>query len=192
MWRRWASVALIAVLALGGCAWKTPGDRRPEPEMTDGSGQSEGLEEDFGEEDLLPEADPAFAAHFTDPLYGDPASELAPFGNDEGWDILHEWDERRDELTPETTVADLIVGSGFAELVSSAGVDPGEGVPEPGGLLDAATIVVGAGFTLLRLTGQIDDEGKRETLRALDILIDFYDSPPELLLQRDDLRSWVG
>jgi len=188
MRKRWASVALIAVLALGGCDVKTSGDVPPDTEMTEGMGTTE----EPGEEDLLPEAAPEFAAHFTDPLYDDPASELAPFGNDEGWEILYEWDERRDELTPETTVADLIVGSGFAELVSSAGVDPGEGVPEAGGLLDAATIVVGAGFTLLRLSGHIDDEGKRETLRALDILMDFYGSPPELVVQRDDLRSWAG
>lgn len=144
------------------------------------------------QEDLLPEAAPAFAEHFTDSVYEEPASEFAPFGSDEGWDMLHEWDERRYELTAQTTVADLIEGSGFAELVSSAGFDTGGSVAEPGGLVDAATIVVGAGFTLLRLTGHIDEEGKRETLKALDILIELYDSPPELVLQRDDLRSWAG
>ena len=32
--------------------------------------------------------------------------------------------------------------------------------------VDAATVVVGAGFTLLRLTGQIDDEGRAAVLRA--------------------------
>lgn len=178
---------MIAVLALGGCDVKTSGDMPPDTDMTEGLEMAEP-----GEEDLLPEAAPEFAAHFTDTIYDEPASEFAPFGSDEGWDMLHEWDERRDELTAQTTVADLIVGSGFAELVSSAGFDTGGSVPEAGGLVDAATIVVSAGFTLLRLTGHIDDEGKRETLRALDILIDYYDSPPELVRQRDDLRSWAG
>lgn len=176
------SVALIAVLALGGCALKTPADMRPEAEMPEGPVS----------EELLPEAAPEFLAHFTDPMYAEPTSEFAPFASDEGWDMLHEWAEQRETLDASTRVADIIEGSGFAELVSSAGFDTGGGVPEPGGLVDAATIVVGAGFTLLRLTGHIDDEGKRETLRALDILIDHYDAPSELVRQRDDLRSWAG
>jgi hypothetical protein len=31
---------------------------------------------------------PEFAAHFRDPIYDDEANDLAPFGNDEGWDLL--------------------------------------------------------------------------------------------------------
>lgn len=51
---------------------------------------------------------PAFAAHFADPLYDDPANDFAPFGNDEGWDLLAGWSERTDELGPTSTVLDLL------------------------------------------------------------------------------------
>lgn len=140
----------------------------------------------------LPEAAPAFTAHFSDPVYDDPAGEFAPFGTDEGFDMLYEWAERQEELGPETTVADLIEESGFADIVSELDSPEGPGIPVPGGQVDAATITIGAGFTLLRLTGRIDEEGRRQTLKALDVLIRRYDSPQELMRQQADLESWTG
>ena len=142
--------------------------------------------------DELPAAAPAFAAHFTDPVYDDPGGEFAPFGTDEGFDLLHEWAERRDELGPTTTVADLVEESGFSDVVSELDSPEGPGIPQPGGQADAATITIGAGFTLLRLTGRIDDEGRRQTLKAIDVLIRRYDSPEELVRQRADLQAWDG
>lgn len=44
------------------------------------------------------------------------------------------------------------------------------GIPEPGGPIDAATVVIGAAFSLLRLDGHIDEAGRQQTLRALDVL----------------------
>ncbi|MGN6301947.1 MAG: hypothetical protein ACTHN8_12765 [Angustibacter sp.] len=143
-------------------------------------------------DDELPEAAPAFTAHFSDPLYDDPAGEFAPFGTDEGSDLLYEWDERRDELGPDTTVADLIEGAGMADVVGGMDTREESPVPRAGGPVDAAVTVVAAGFTLLRLSGRIDDAGKRLTLQALDVLIRYYDSPPELVRQRADLESWTG
>ena len=147
----------------------------------------------------LPEAVQAFQTHFTDPVYDDPAGEFAPFGTDEGSDMLHEWDERRGELASTSTVSHLLDESGFDGVEEQLDVPepdglgrergPG-GIPVPGGQIDAATIVIAAGFTLLRLTGHIDEQGKRLTLKALDVLIDFYDSPAELLRQREDLSIW--
>ena len=144
------------------------------------------------DDDDLPKAAPAFAAHFTDPLYNDAEGEFTPFGTDEGFDLLYEWAERRDEIGPNTSVADLIEESGFSDVVSQLDSPEGPGIPVPGGQVDAATITIGAGFTLLRLTGRIDDEGRRHTLKAIDVLIRRYDSPPELLRQRADLQSWPG
>ncbi|MFJ4224256.1 hypothetical protein [Microbacterium sp. NPDC089695] len=142
------------------------------------------------DENALPAAAPTFAAHFTDPIYDDPADEFAPFGTDEGWEILHEWAERRGELHPKTTLEDLIVESGFGDIVAEIDTDAGPGIPEPGGQIDAATIVVGTGFTILRLTGRIDKEGLEQTLKALDILIDHYGPSEALVRQRADLESW--
>lgn len=140
----------------------------------------------------LPEAAPAFSAYFTDPIYDDPAGEFAPFGSDEGFDLLYEWAERRDEIDKDATVVDLIEESGFADVVNEIDTPEGPGIPVPGGQVDAATITIGAAFTLLRLTGRIDEAGRLQTLKALDILIGRYDSPPELLRQRADLESWTN
>ena len=126
-------------------------------------------------------AHPAFSAHFVDPIYTDEAGEFAPFGTDEGWDLLHEWGDRRDELGPTSTVADLIAESGLSDVVKQLDVREGSGIPTPAGQVDAATIVIGAGFTLLRLTGHIDEAGRRQTLKALDVLIKRYEAPAELV-----------
>ena len=137
----------------------------------------------------LPESAPAFAAHFTDPIYSDPANDFAPFGSDEGWDMLDEWADRSDELHSNTTVSDVLEESGFAEIVSELDNEEKPEIHAPG-QVDAATITVAAGFTLLRLTGHIDEAGRQHTLEALDMLIRYYGSRPELVRQRTDLESW--
>lgn len=181
--------AVVGLTLLAGCAGPATLESVP-------SGSATTLEvpvpDDQLSDDRLPEAAAAFTAHFSDPVYEDPAGEFAPFGTDEGSDMLYEWAERRDELGPDTTVADLIEGAGMAEV--AAGLDiPEQGrIPRAGGQVDAAATIVAAGFTLLRLSGRIDDDGKQPTLTALDILIRYYDSPPELVRQRADLESWHG
>lgn len=184
MSRRWQIVLVAGVVMLGGCASHAP--------ATDEAHQVPSTAEDIVmDNDGLPEAAPAFVTHFTDPIYDDPADEFAPFGTDEGWDLLHEWAERRDELSPSTTVADLIGESAFDEFVAKLDEEESPGIPAPGGQVDAATIIIGAGFTLLRLAGHIDDAGREQTLKALDVLIRRYESPGQLLRQRADLHSWT-
>jgi|tagenome__1003787_1003787.scaffolds.fasta_scaffold19861754_1 uncharacterized protein YfeS len=163
----------MGALVLGGCA-------NPSADTTD----SEDVEE-------LPRAAPAFAAHFTDPVYNDEGDEFAPFGSDEGSDIVYESAERRDELGADATVADVIEENDFTDVVAELDTPEGPGIPKPGGQIDAATITVGAGFTLLRLAGHIDEAGRRQTVKALDILIHHYGSRPELLRERADLLSWT-
>lgn len=143
--------------------------------------------------DSLPPPDPAFARHFTDPLYSDLGTEEAPFGSDEGFDMLYEWVGRRGELGPGSTVLQLLRGTGFESMVATLDVPEGtHRIPRPGQQVDAATIVVSAGFTLLRLTGHIDDDGKRLVLKGLDVLVERSGSDPVLVLQRDDLLTWQG
>jgi uncharacterized protein YfeS len=183
-------VVLAAVVVLVGCA---PIAIEPRPQVDgEASEVAQTGEQDMTDDDGLPEADPAFAAHFTDPVYDDPAGEFAPFAADEGWDLLIEWSERREALGTHTTVEDVLAESGFDDVLSQLDVAEGQGIPEPGGQVDAATITIGAGFSLLRLTGHIDEPGRQQTLRALEILIQRYGSPPELLRQRDDLETWTG
>ncbi|GAA3579532.1 hypothetical protein GCM10022197_41310 [Microlunatus spumicola] len=110
---------------------------------------------------------PAYAAHFTDPFYDDPADDFAPFGSDEGSDLLVEAEEQRARLGPTSTVADVL------EL--TAADDATEFVDEIGeGSPDLDGFVIGAGFALLRLTGQIDARGRRWLQEALDRTLRFY------------------
>ncbi len=132
-------------------------------------------------------ADEAFTDHFTSPIYDDPAGEFAPFGTDEGADLLADWAARTDELGPTSTVRDLLADG----LEDPADVDGMLAQLDDEDGVDAATVVVGAGFTLLRLTGQIDDEGRAAVLRALAALESFYGEQPELNRMRDDLESFV-
>lgn len=140
----------------------------------------------------LPEAHPAFRAHFTDPLCEDDTNEFGPFGSDEGSDLLYEWDVRKSELSAHTTVADILRDSGFTDVNEWLRHVESGSIPGPAGQVDAAVIIQGAGFTLLRLTGHIDEDGRRLALKALDVLIDYYRAPHELTLQRRDLASWKG
>lgn len=145
-------------------------------------------------DDGLPKPHPSFAAHFTDPVYDDPAGEFAPFGTDEGSDLLMEWGDRKDEL-PGLTLDQVLDESGFGEMpdqLSAPQTDSTPGIPEPDGEVDAATIIVGAAFTILRLTGTIDAAGRKLAIRALDVLIKYYGSPAELLKQRSDLVSFAA
>lgn len=180
-----ATVVAVAAAAalLVGCV-----PRAAAPEADDPPSWSEETD-DFA----MPEAHAAFAAHFTDPVYEDASNEFAPFGTDEGSDMLFEWDERRDELTPDTTLADMLEMSGFGGVLDDLRPSEGSGaIPEPGGPEDAAIITIAGAFTQLRLTGAIDAEGRERALYALDILIDAHGAPPELVLQRGDLEAWTG
>jgi uncharacterized protein YfeS len=134
----------------------------------------------------LPNAHPAFSSHFSAPIYEDPAGEFAPFGTDQGWDILHSVAQNGDQLPNNATVEDVLALAGFPE---AGGWDDNPSGEE---WYEDATMVAASAFTLLRLTGQIDDTGRQQALEALAILIDFFGDQPELQQQRTDLDSWTG
>lgn len=150
----------------------------------------------------LPPAHPRFAAHFTDPWYDDVADEYAPFGSDEGWDLVMEWGERRDELGPSSTVADVLEGGWFPDAVQVFRQLPDDSeeilegrdgpiiIANPMGKIDAATFLVSGAFTLLRLTGQIDPGGMRDALAALDYFLRNDPTSTELARMKADLLSW--
>ena len=142
------------------------------------------------DEDELPTPHPAFAVHFTDELYEDDAADLAPFGSDEGWDLVTEWGERRDELSVHATVQEVLDESPFPDALEHVGERVGATPGAPDGV-DAARFVVVSGFTLLRLTGRIDPEGHEATLRALDALEEHTGPQVELDRMREDLRAFT-
>jgi uncharacterized protein YfeS len=143
----------------------------------------------------LPAPHPAFSTHFDDPIYDDPALETAPFGSDEGSDMLWEWGQRRDELTRDSTIADVMETDAWtldALVERMSGIDH----------LDQASIVRGAAFTLLRLVGHLSDQDRETAVRCIDYEIATISAPdwlseearsqllPALHVQRDDLLSW--
>lgn len=136
---------------------------------------------------------PAFAAHFTDPLYEDRAADLAPFGSDEGDELLLDWEDRGDELDQTATIA-TILECEPGEETSYAG--PMEGVDG----MDTATFVVSAAFIVLRLTGHLSETDRQLALAAVDhqirmlpiINADITATPTELQTQRDDLATWTN
>lgn len=129
----------------------------------------------------LPEAHPAFRAHFTDPVYDDPGADLGPFGNDEGWELVMDWGERRDELGPDSTLATVLETD---DVRHAAG--PMQGADG----IETAMFIVGAAFTLLRLTGRLADEDRALALEALDFHIEAVGAERELVVQRDGLSAW--
>lgn len=110
--------------------------------------------------DRLQPAHPSFAAHFTDPIY-DPDDyqndERPPFGSDEGWDEVHDWAERIDDLQAHPTLRYMLGDNAEGQMAELRDIEQ----------IDVDDILIGQGFTLLRFTGQIDPEGRGWLLEVL-------------------------
>lgn len=131
----------------------------------------------------LPEAHSAFAAHFTDDLYDNTDDVYAPFGSVESEELLRECAEKRDELEDGAVITDIVEAFGD-DLGDRIGMDEEE--------TDLESLVVGAGFTLLRLTGQIDEQDRQYVLRALRHLEQVYGEQSEIDTMTEDLASFDG
>lgn len=139
----------------------------------------------------LPEPAPAFARHFTDPMYADVGDDLAPFGSDEGSDLLWSWAARRQELDTTSTLATVLEcdPSDVAHYMGPmSGVDG----------IETASFIISAGFVLLRLIGHLSEQDRHLMLQALDFQIRILpeinpavtETPAALLIQRRDLAAW--
>ena len=132
-----------------------------------------------------PEASAAFREHFTDPVYDDVGDEFAPFGSDEGSDLLASWVPRRDELGPSGSIA-TVLGTEPEQLRRN--VAEMEDIDD----LETAMFIRSAAFVLLRLSGHLGDEDRQLALDALEFEIGLHREldVSGLLTQRDDLLSW--
>ena len=126
-----------------------------------------------------PARHPAFRAHFRSGVYTDYSSEFAPFGHDDGSDLLDHWSSHAKELGPHSTIGDVIAGSDVFDPVE---LPPAE--------LPDAWAVMTAAITLLRFTGRIGATDHAAALRALDILIGEYGEQRELVRMRADLLTF--
>jgi hypothetical protein len=95
-----------------------------------------------------------------------------------------EWGDRRDELGPDSSLTTVLRVDDLDQVRAFAG--PMEGIDG----LDTAQFIVGAAFTLLRLSGRIRDDDRTLALEALDFLIDTGGPEPEHLILKADLTSW--
>lgn len=101
--------------------------------------------------------DPRYLSHFTDPLYGSRVLDAAPFGSDQGADMLHDVESAGDVLPAGATIESLLPWGdvdGHFDVAATGDVD---------GLL----LIYAAGFLLLRYTGHIDDSDYDILRRAL-------------------------
>jgi uncharacterized protein YfeS len=129
---------------------------------------------------------PAFAQHFSDPLYDSSGDEFAPFGSDEGSDLLATWAERRAELDETSTLA-RVLGCEPDAVATYAG--PMDGIDG----LETAMFITSAAFVQLRLTGHINEPDRQQALDALDFQINtgpLPETPASLVTQRRDLGTW--
>ena len=129
----------------------------------------------------LPEAHPAFRTHFTDPLYDAEGLDSGPFGSDEGWDLVMDWGDRREELGPDSTLATVLRTDDVRNVAGSM-----EGMDG----IETAQFLVSAAFVLLRLTGHVSDDDRSLALEALEFRVARTGDDPVLRRQRDDLRAW--
>ena len=109
----------------------------------------------------LPEAHPAFRAHFTAAFYTDQADEFAPFGNDEAADSVAELIAVRRRIV-ETTTLRALCAVAFGDEAKSVF----ENLQYDDDHVDP--IIIGVGFLLIYLTGRIDDEGRRALIASIE------------------------
>ncbi|STD13742.1 Uncharacterised protein [Dermatophilus congolensis] len=131
----------------------------------------------------LPSKHSVFAAHFTDDIYDNVDDAYAPFGSPEGEDLLRTWGQRRSELED---------GALIEDLVEAFGDDLGDRIGEDEESTDLETLVVAAGFTILRLVGEIDEQDRQYVLRALAHLEEVFGEQPEFDTMNEDLSSFDG
>jgi len=127
-----------------------------------------------------------YAKHFTSEFYEDLANEFAPFGSDEGFDVISLAEDHRDEISATTTVQELL------EIVDAPLSDEWNQVLKGEEAVDDAVFISSAAFALIRITGRIDPRGHKKALKSLKVLIDSFGDESELVQQKIDLESWTN
>lgn len=112
-------------------------------------------------------------------LYFDNSDDLAPFGSDEGADLLADWTQRRRELEDSPTLQNVLE-------MDAADIE--QILNEPNSV-DGPNLVVSGAFVLLWLTGTIDERGLAWARNAAKRRIDMFGEHPILRRQFDDLRA---
>lgn len=100
---------------------------------------------------------PKYVAHFTDPLYDSRTLDSAPFGSDQGADMLHEVEMSGGALPPDASI----------ETVLPWGDVDGYFAAAEKGDVDGLSFIYAAGFLLLRFNAHIEEDDYRILRSAL-------------------------
>lgn len=155
-----------------------------DPSGVDRGGDDDDEDDGDGvDDDVWPEPHPAFAAHFTDPIYTDWADDFAPFGGDEASDALAELYE--EDLAEDATLAGLAEAE-FEDDWPDILTDPV--------LLDeyGDAVLIALGFGLIRVTGAIDDEGRSLLAAAILRRGARHEDEEAFATMADDLERFDG
>lgn len=102
-------------------------------------------------------AHPRYVAHFVDPLYDSNILDSAPFGSDQGADMLHDVEMAGGVLPPDASIQTVLpwgdVDGYFADAQK--------------GDVDGLSFIYAAGFLLLRFNGHIGEADYRILRSAL-------------------------
>ncbi len=100
---------------------------------------------------------PKYVAHFIDPLYDSRTMDSAPFGSDQGADMLHDVEMSGGVLRPDASI----------ETVLPWGDVDGYFADAEKGDVDGLSFIYAAGFLLLRFNAHIDEADYRILRSAL-------------------------
>lgn len=107
-------------------------------------------------------AHPRYVAHFTDPLYDSNFLDSAPFGSDQGADMLHAVEMSGGVLPPDPSI----------ETVLPWGTVEGYFADAQNGDIDGLLFIYAAGFLLLRCNAHLEEVDYRTLQSALVGLAD--------------------
>ncbi|GAB3989114.1 hypothetical protein [Nocardioides marmoraquaticus] len=104
-----------------------------------------------------PPRDPRYTAHFTDPLYDDVADDCAPFGSDQGSDLLHDVEQAGRTIAPDATIESLLPWGSVESFFADA----------ERGDVDGLLLIYATGFLLLRYRGDLSGTDLEVLQRAV-------------------------
>lgn len=107
-------------------------------------------------------AHPRYVAHFADPLYDSNFLDSAPFGSDQGADMLHAVEMSGGVLPPDPSI----------ETVLPWGTVKGYFADAQNGDIDGLLFIYAAGFLLLRFNAHLEEADYRILRSALVGLAD--------------------
>ncbi len=167
--------------------------------------------EEFGTHPLT--SHPNFRKYFTDELYYDCGEDRSPFGNDDGYDTLHELQEivaKSKKFTysnfPKTMVEGIWNLTYLPPNLSLSDVELVQKASEPIGKLTAERyfiindrVIFATAFGQIKITGKLEKELYDLAIESFEriermgrLLWDWAETPKNFILMKNDLINFAG